>query len=91
MNLENEIVEMKTFLGEQLGYKKERDNKGYVGRLFKELFTFKKETETTMNGTDNTMGIRTKIAIVWKTYMSVACAVSAVIGFFAKDVYDKLF
>ena len=89
--MEEEMIEMRTFLGEQLGYKKPDDNKGYVGRLFRELFTHKTKTEATLDGNDTMMGIRTKVAIMWRTYMGLACATSAVIGFIAKDLFDKIF
>lgn len=89
MDIENELAKMQTFLGEQLGY--QTDHKGYVGRLFRELFLHKTKTEATLDGNDSFMGIRTKVAIMWRSYIGLACTASAIFGYISKELFNKLF
>lgn len=88
-DLENRIIELETWLGQQLGYK--QNHKGYVGRVLRELFNFQQKTTKTMDGDDNQMGMRTKVAIIWKTYMVLWGALCGVIGYVGKDLIGRFF
>jgi len=50
-----------------------------------------KELDISVNGDDNNMGLKTKVAIMWKSYMVLWCSLSTVVGFIASNIVNRFF
>jgi len=70
---EDRIVELVTSLKAQVSQLREQ-----VGKIEEAMEVY----QTEISGNGNNMGIRTRVAIIWRTYVWILCSASAVSGSF---------